>query len=207
MEIAIMSIKMIVYTALLTALTIAGAYLAIPIGPVPIVLQNFFVLLTGLLLGSRWGLASIGFYLLLGIIGLPVFSRFGAGISHIFGPTGGFLLSYIPAVFLIGLISEQGRHRTSSRQTMLWDIFALSAGVIIIYSGGLFWLKWVTKMDWSKTLATGFLPFIGFDIIKLIAALLIAPLIRPLMNIIPANTTASEEKLKDSGNDKTDHRN
>jgi len=65
---------MMVYASLFAALTAVGAFVAIPIGPVPIVLQNMFVYLAGLLLGSRWGLASVGVYLLAGTCGLPVFA-------------------------------------------------------------------------------------------------------------------------------------
>ena len=67
-------LRMMVYASLLAALIAVGAYLAIPIGPVPIVLQNLFVLLAGLLLGSRWGAASVAVYLLAGACGLPVFA-------------------------------------------------------------------------------------------------------------------------------------
>jgi biotin transport system substrate-specific component len=181
-----MSIKMMVYTALMTALIIAGAYLAIPVGPVPIVLQNFFILLTGLLLGSRRGLAAIGFYILLGAIGFPVFSKGGAGIGHILGPTGGYLLGYIPAVFLIGLVSEKGlawaKKADRKWPSLALDLAGLLAGTVLIYACGVLWLKAMTNMDWTKALAAGFLPFIGFDLIKLLAALLLAPVIRPLMN-------------------------
>ncbi|MBW1753156.1 MAG: biotin transporter BioY [Deltaproteobacteria bacterium] len=85
-------LRMMVYASLLAALTAAGAYLAIPIGPVPIVLQNLFILLTGLLLGSRWGLASVGVYLLAGALGLPVFAGGLGGIGRLVGPTGGYLV-------------------------------------------------------------------------------------------------------------------
>ena len=77
---------MTVYASLLAALTAVGAYLAIPIGPVPIILQNMFVLLSGLLLGSRWGLASVGVYVLAGACGLPVFA----------GGLGGFHALWVP---------------------------------------------------------------------------------------------------------------
>ena len=106
--IAAEQLRMTVYASLLAALTAAGAYLAIPIGPVPIVLQNFFVFLSGLLLGSRWGFASISVYILVGACGLPIFSIGRGGIGHIMGPTGGYLIGFLPAVYIIGLISEKG---------------------------------------------------------------------------------------------------
>jgi biotin transport system substrate-specific component len=93
MAIAFMTnqIHMTAYASLLAALTAAGAYLAIPIGPVPIILQNLFIFLSGLLLGSKWGVASVGVYLLAGALGLPVFAGGVAGIGRFAGPTGGYL--------------------------------------------------------------------------------------------------------------------
>ena len=99
---------MTVFASLLAALMAAGAYLSIPIGPVPIVLQNMFVLLAGLLLGSRWGLAGVAAYFLTGLCGLPVFAGGLGGIGRIVGPTGGYLIGYLPAVFVkITLIFQQ----------------------------------------------------------------------------------------------------
>ncbi len=100
-------LRMTVYASLLAALMAVGAYIAVPIGPVPIVLQNLFILLAGLLLGSKWGLASVAVYLLAGALGLPVFSGGTGGIARFAGPTGGYLLAYLPAVYLIGFISER----------------------------------------------------------------------------------------------------
>ncbi len=116
------ALRPMVYASLFAALMAAGAYMAIPIGPVPIVLQNMFVFLSGLLLGSRWGLASVAVYLLAGIVGLPVFAGGTGGIGRIFGPTGGFLLGYLPVVFLVGRMAERLPRR------MVWDVAAMTAG-------------------------------------------------------------------------------
>ena len=104
-------LRLTIYASLFAALTAAGAFLAIPIGPVPIVLQNFFVFLTGLLLGPRWGSASVAVYLLAGALGLPVFAGGTGGIGRFVGPTGGYLIGYLPAVWVIGWIAQTGRHR------------------------------------------------------------------------------------------------
>ena len=168
-------LHMTVYTSLFAALIAAGAYMAIPVGPVPIVLQNLFVLLAGLLLGSRWGLASVGIYLLAGAIGLPVFAGGTGGIGRIFGPTGGYLLSYLPAVFLIGLISEKSKGR------VLFDVFAMICGSIIVYSIGVSWLKFMTGMAWANAIGAGMLPFLPGDVLKIIAAVPIARTLRPVI--------------------------
>ena len=105
-------LHMTVYASLFAALTAAGAYIALPIGPVPIVMQNLFVMLAGLILGSRWGFAAIAVYLLAGAVGLPVFAGGVGGFSRFLGPTGGYLLGYLPAVFCIGLISQKTKPKT-----------------------------------------------------------------------------------------------
>jgi biotin transport system substrate-specific component len=168
-------LRMTVYASLLAALTAVGAYLSIPIGPVPIVLQNMFVLLSGLLLGSRWGLASIGVYILAGACGLPVFAGGLGGISRIVGPTGGYILGYLPGVFIAGLIAE----KTGKR--MIYDVIAMVCGSIIIYSCGLIWLKILTGMTLSKTLAVGMYPFLIGDALKIAAAAVIAKSLRPVI--------------------------
>ena len=76
------SLRMTVYAALFAALTAVGAYMALPIGPVPVVMQNLFVFLAGLILGGRWGMASVGIYLLAGAIGMPVFAGGTGGIGR-----------------------------------------------------------------------------------------------------------------------------
>jgi len=169
----LLPVKMIVFSALFAALVCVGAYIAIPIGPVPIVLQNFFVLLAALLLGKKYGLLSIVVYLLCGIVGLPVFSKGGAGIAHLFGPTGGYLLSYLPAVFLAGFICERGA------RSMLNDAVAIIVASLLIYGIGVPWLKIQTGLSWNKAFFAGMFPFIIPDCIKIIAAVIIRKAVWP----------------------------
>ncbi len=168
-------LRMTVYTSLFAALIAAGAFIAIPIGPVPIVLQNMFVLLAGIILGHRWGIACVAVYLLMGALGFPVFAGGTGGIGRLFGPTGGYLFSYLPAVFVTGIISEK------SGCNMLSDIIAMTAGSLIVYAAGVPWLKFVTGMEWSKAIALGMYPFLIGDIIKIIAASFAAKIIRPIV--------------------------
>ncbi len=170
-------LRMLVFASLLAALMAAGAFLAIPIGPVPIVLQNMFVLLAGLLLGSRWGLASVAVYLLTGACGLPVFAGGLGGIGRIVGPTGGYLMGYLPAVFIAGYISEKTDHRLG------WDILAMICATTVLYACGVTWLKILTGMTWSKTLMVGMYPFLVGDALKIVAAALIAKALRPIIRV------------------------
>ena len=170
-------LRMLVFASLLAALMTAGAYISIPMGPVPIVLQNMFVFLAGLLLGSRWGLASVGVYLLAGACGLPVFAGGMGGIGRIVGPTGGYLIGYLPAVFIIGFISQKGAARISI------DIFAMICGTVVLYACGVTWLKALTGMQWSKALAVGMYPFLIGDTLKIVAAAVIARGLRPIIRV------------------------
>ena len=171
------ALRPMVLASLFAALTSAGAYLAIPVGPVPIVLQNMFVFLAGVLLGSRWGAASVAVYLLAGIVGLPVFAGGTGGIGRIFGPTGGFLLGYLPVVFLIGRLTER---RPGS---MFRDAAAMAAGALLLYACGVPWLKLVAGMPWGTALALGVLPFLPGDLLKIAAAATIAKSLRPVMRL------------------------
>jgi biotin transport system substrate-specific component len=169
------SLRQMVYASLMAALTAAGAYIVVPVGAVPIVLQNLFVMLAGLLLGSCWGLASVGVYLLAGICGLPVFAGGTGGIGRLIGPTGGYLLGYLPAVYLIGMISERTQRRVLS------DVFAMIAGCAVVYAFGVSWLKLITGMTLAKTLAVGMYPFLIGDALKIAAAVSIIRTLRPFI--------------------------
>jgi biotin transport system substrate-specific component len=168
-------LKKMVFASLCAALTAAGAFVAIPIGPVPIVLQNFFVLLTGLILGSRWGLASVGVYLTAGALGLPVFAGAGGGIGRLMGPTGGYLIGYLPAVFLVGEVSEKTGHHPAG------DILAGILGSVIVYAFGVSWLSFITRMGVEKALFVGCFPFIIGDAVKIVAAAATARVLRPIV--------------------------
>ena len=168
-------LRMTAYASLLAALTAVGAYIAIPIGPVPIVLQNLFVYLTGLLLGSRWGMMGIAAYLLAGAVGLPVFAGGKGGIGHLVGPTGGYLLGFLPAVAIIGIVTEKTEGK------ILFGIAALIAATAVIYACGITWLSIVTGMTVVHSLLVGMVPFLIGDAVKIAAALFIARSLRPIV--------------------------
>ena len=170
-------LTMMVYASLFAALTAVGAFLAIPIGPVPIVLQNMFVYLAGLLLGSHWGLASVGVYLLAGACGLPVFAGGLGGIGRFIGPTGGYLIGYLPTVFFIGKISQR------ARPSMVSDLLAMICGTLVLYACGVSWLKIITAMPPAKALALGMYPFLIGDALKIAAAAAIAKALRPVIRV------------------------
>lgn len=168
-------LRMVVLASLMAALTAVGAYVYVPIGPVPIILSTLFVILSGLLLGSRWGLISMALYLLVGAIGLPVFAGGKGGIGHFMGPTGGYLFGYLVASWITGFISERSRGRIT------YDIFAVVIGSFALYAVGVPWLKMVTQMSWTKAFMAGVLPFVIGDAIKASVVLTLARAVRPIL--------------------------
>jgi biotin transport system substrate-specific component len=168
-----------IYAALFTGLITVGAYIAVPIpfSPVPIVLQNFFVLLAGLLLPARWAAASVALYLGLGAIGLPVFSAARGGLAHFAGPTGGYLVGFLPAAVACAAIAGSG---AVGRRGTARDALAASVGTLIIYALGVPWLAQVMDLTPAAALSAGVFPFLPGDVIKIVAAVAVARAARPL---------------------------
>ncbi|MFZ1199192.1 MAG: biotin transporter BioY [Desulfobacterales bacterium] len=171
------SLRGVVFAALFAALTAVGAFISLPIGPVPIALQSLFVYLAGLLLGARWGVASVGIYLLAGVCGLPVFAGGTGGIGRLVGPTGGYLIGYLPAVLLIGWIAQKAGRRA-------WgDVAAMVCGTAALYACGVLGLMLLTGLAWPKALAAGMLPFLPGDALKIAVAVPIARALRPIVRL------------------------
>jgi len=168
----------LVFIALFAAIISAGALLAIPIGPVPIALQNFFTLLSGLVLGPALGTAAVGLFLVAGAIGAPVFANSGSpmGMARLLGPTGGFLLGYLLGALVAGFIVGSPR---PGKKVPVWRyVVAVAAGMLIVYVPGLIRLKWALNISWPQTFAAGLIPFIPGDALKGVIAGLIAPRLR-----------------------------
>jgi biotin transport system substrate-specific component len=173
------NVKPMVYASLFAALTAVGAFIKIPIpiSPVPITLQVFFVLLTGLVLGARWGGTSMVVYVMLGIIGLPVFSGGSSGPGILLGPTGGYIIGFVAGAFVTGLIYNKANDSKTA------TIGAMIGGLAVIYLLGVMQLSFVANMTLQQAVAVGMLPFLIGDAIKIVAALIVADRIRPLLAV------------------------
>lgn len=168
-----MDIKKTVFTALFTALIAAGAFIIIPAGPVPVSLQTLFIILAGMLGGRNIGVSSSLLYLVLGALGLPVFSGGTGGIAHLLGPTGGYLAAAVPAAYIAGVFSDLGRRsRCTAPPWVLYTAAAVSAS-LVFYAMGIPWLKFVLGLSWGSALAAGLVPFIIGDVLKAAAAVII----------------------------------
>ncbi|MFA5068932.1 MAG: biotin transporter BioY [Candidatus Omnitrophota bacterium] len=152
-----------------TLLTWLGAYIYIPLGftPVPITLQELFVFLSGALLGKRLGAVSQIAYLCAGIVGMPVFSASGFGLSHIAGPTGGYLLGFIFSSYLIG-------HMIRKNTSILSMLTAFTLGASLIYALGAAWLVFGLRFSIRQAIILGVVPFIPGCFIKIALATCIA---------------------------------
>lgn len=167
-----MTIREIVLAGLFAAITCVMSLLAIPLGPVPFTLQVLAVLLAGAIGGTKIGFFSQLTYLLLGLVGLPVYSQMKSGPGHLFGPRGGFIFGFVIAALFIGFSSDLVYNKIKNKYIKYSLQFAsMLVGVLIIYSVGLIQLKLVTNMTFLNTLQVGVIPFIGFDLVKVIIAI------------------------------------
>lgn len=159
--------------ALLTALISVSAYINIPLpfSPVTITAQTLVVNMIALLLTPRQAGFCILVYSLLGLVGLPVFSGGVGGPGKLFGPSGGYIFSWLPAV--MAMASLKGHRYHFAR----FFITTILVGMPIIYAIGTIYMKFFTGMTWMATLSAAVIPFIPLDLFKCVAAVLI---VRPV---------------------------
>jgi biotin transport system substrate-specific component len=178
--------------AFVTALTAAAAQLSVPLpfSAVPFTLQPMIVLLGGLALGSKLGLGSQLLYLIVGMIGVPVFAPsplLPPGALRLVGPTGGYLMAYPIAAWLVGALAERGfgrRYATS--------FLAMLAGLMVVYGCGALWLAFFARsvgqtapLGLHAALISGVYPFVVADVLKLAAAAGISPIFWRLVGTDP----------------------
>lgn len=153
-------------TALLCALLCVLSVITIPIGAVPITLGTLGVFFCGMLLPTRYACLAVFGYLLLGAVGLPVFSSMQGGIGILFGMTGGFLWGYLPAVFVLSFF----RRRFSGVPVLIECCIGLLS-LLLCYLCGTIQFMILTACSIGTALTVCILPFVLFDLLKLSAAL------------------------------------
>lgn len=159
-------------TAIMTALTAVLGPISFPIGPIPISLTILPLLLSVWILDWQWALMSCFLYLLLGLVGLPVFSGYQGGVFKLAGPTGGYLVGFLPMVLVSALIVKGSRGR------ILFSVPGMMLGVFVAYVFGTAWFMISTGNDLGASLSLCVLPFIPFDLAKIAAAAVLGKLIR-----------------------------
>lgn len=186
------SILTVSFIALFAAIVCIGCFLRIPIGPVPIVLQNGLCILTGALLGSYLGGAPTALFLLAGLIGLPVYSGGTSGVAVWAGPTGGFLPGYLIGAIVCGFIA--GRPSVEEKKfnwkVLIRLIIAVLAGMVVLYIPGIMhFAKWAVganrvpaeKSALAYTMGACVIPYIPGDLLKSVIAVIVALKVRPLI--------------------------
>lgn len=173
-----MSTRQMILAGLFAALIAISSQVAISLGPVPHTLQVFFVMLAGLVLGSRWGFASVAVWVLLGVFGLPVFAQGKAGIVELVGPTGGFKVGFMLCAYIVGWLTERAGASIVKTASFMF------AGLAVVYLVGLagFMASFAyflhKPMTWDKATAFAVLPFLPYDVVKTLFAAFIGVKVR-----------------------------
>ncbi len=164
-----MTLRSALFIALFTALIIVGAFIHVPVPLVPITLQTLFVFLAALFLGAKFATFAVLLYILMGIVGLPVFAGGTSSIAHILAPSGGFIIAFIPASFIIGILKGKPKY--------LWhNVIICILATLVVYAIGTAWFHIAReiihqeKQSWMQTLQVTVLPFLIGDGLKIFAA-------------------------------------
>ncbi len=166
-----MQTKSMVQVSLFTALLCVLAPLSLPVGPIPLSLATLAVYLAAGMLGAKKGCVAVLVYILLGAVGLPVFSGFRGGLAVVTGVTGGYILGYLPCALLAGL---HAGHTTSK-----WAFpLGLAAGTAALYTVGTAWFMAQTGSGFGAALSLCVLPFLAGDLLKIAAAAILCPRLR-----------------------------
>lgn len=174
-------LKLLLMTALFAALTAVGAFLRVPLGAISFTMQVFFTCMAGILLGPYAGAASQAVYVLIGLLGAPIFTE-GGGLMYFAKPSFGFLLGLIPMAFAVGLAADKLRMKNVHVRLML----ACVIGLVVLYAVGLPYLYFVLGGAWSvgKTIVSGCLIFLPFDALKIILASLLGARLLAIPSVV-----------------------
>lgn len=186
------SILIISFIAMFAAIICIGCFLRIPLGPVPIVLQNALCILTSAILGSFLGGIPTALFLLAGLIGLPVYAGGTSGIAVWAGPTGGFLPGYLLGAVVTGFIAgcPSVSDKKFSWKNFIRITIAIFAGMVILYVPGIIhFARWAEKAGripadktaFAYTMAACVIPYIPGDLLEIVVAIPVALKIRPIL--------------------------
>ena len=164
--------KSMVITALMAAVicVLGPLSLTIPISPVPISLVNLAIYFSCYILGMKLGTISVILYLLIGFAGMPVFAGFTAGAGKLLGPTGGYLVGYVFIALICGFAFEHSKGRAT-------ELLGMILGTCACYLFGTAWLAYQASLGFGAALAAGVIPFIPGDLVKIVIALVAAPML------------------------------
>ena len=170
--------KSIVFVALFAAISAISGFLAVPVPgtPVPIVLQNMMVVLSGMLLGPVLGTFSTLLFVVAGILGLPILSGGTGGFAKLMSPTGGFIVGYVISSLVAGLIL--GRPVYGKKVSIVKTIVAAFTGFVVMYIPGILHFMNIMDADLKESLMLCILPYLPGDLLKLILCVLLSVALR-----------------------------
>ena len=173
-EASVSTTRIMTFTAISTAITciLAPLSISIPISPVPVSLTIFAIFISVYVLGLRYGMVSFLLYAFIGLIGVPVFSKFTGGPGVLLGPTGGYIIGFVFVVFFSGVFIE----RFENKRFM--HALGMIIGVAICYIFGTSWLARQAGLGFKEALFAGVIPFIPADAVKMAVALFVGPRLR-----------------------------
>lgn len=163
--------------ATITGVT-SGIIIPLPFTPIPMTLATLAVMLTGGLLGSKYGSISMIVYVLLGAFGAPVFSGYTGGFGKLIGPTGGYILGYILTAFIIGIIIE----KINKKNSFYINIIAMGIGISTCYILGTLWFMISTNTPLWASLVSCVFPFLIGDVLKIVAGAMLIKKLRPALH-------------------------
>ena len=162
------SVRDMVFTAMFSALIAVCSILSIPIGEVPFTLQTFAVCLASAMLGWKRGALSVLVYILIGAVGLPVFAGMKGGLGVLAGPTGGYIVGFLPTALIIGAVAEKCGKRA------LPLALSMILGMLACYLAGTIWFMLLTKSGPGESLMLCVAPFLLPDAVKITAAVILS---------------------------------
>ena len=170
------NVKDMTVIALVTAVICIIAPFSIPIAisPIPITLALFALFLAGIILGKWKGVVCTVIYLLLGMVGLPVFNGFSGGVQKLVGPTGGYLIGYLFLVFFTGFVEK------FPNKIPMYFVGGI-IGIIVCYAFGTVWFVLQYKVGFLEALTMCVFPYIPMDLVKLVAAVIIGSQVRKIL--------------------------
>ena len=180
-----LTIRDLCMMALFAAIIAVLAQITIPLPLVPLTMQTFAVALAGVVLGARKGALTVCLYVLLGAIGMPVFSAFQGGIGMLVGPAGGYILSFPLIALIVGLVSDRAAKLREAGQSLPASVVltaGLALGIVVNLGMGTAYLSWVLQLGLFEAIAAGMLPFLVPELLKSVLVFTIAPKIRQVID-------------------------
>jgi biotin transport system substrate-specific component len=166
------SVQNMVLVATFTALIIVCSWIRVPIEPVPFTLQTFAIFVTSGLLGSKRGALSVIVYVLLGLVGVPVFAGFSAGPSVVAGPTGGFIVGFIFTAIVTGAIMK-AFSKMKGIMKFIMAAVAMFIGDAVCFIIGTVWFMIIMNTGLAATFGICVLPYIIPDLVKIVVAVIV----------------------------------